>query len=81
MTSVSAQQILHSARSVDQNLITNAGVFDVYEGISLGAEKKSIAIWLTIQPTKHTLTDEQIEVVAEKVIASVEKQTGGILRR
>ena len=77
---VSADQILRAARTVDRNLITDAGVFDVYEGESLGADKKSVAIWLTLQPTEQTLTDEEIDTVAAKVIANVEKQTGGTLR-
>ena len=77
---VSADQILRAARTVDRNLITDAGVFDVYEGESLGADKKSVAIWLTLQPTEQTLTDEEIDAVAAKVIANVEKQTGGTLR-
>jgi phenylalanyl-tRNA synthetase beta chain len=77
---VSADQILRAARSVDRNLITDTGVFDVYEGESLGVDKKSVAIWLTLQPTEQTLTDEEIDTVAAKVIANVEKQTGGILR-
>lgn len=77
---VSADQILRSARTADRNLITDAGVFDIYEGEALGADKKSVAIWLTLQPTEQTLTDEEIDAVAAKVIANVEKQTGGTLR-
>ena len=77
---VSADQILRATRTVDRNLITDAGIFDVYKGESLGADKKSVAIWLTLQPTDQTLTDEEIDTVAAKVIANVEKQTGGTLR-
>ena len=61
-------------------MIADAGVFDVYEGEALGADKKSVAIWLTLQPVERTLTDDEIDAVAAKVVANVEKQTGGTLR-
>ena len=77
---VGAEQILRSARSADRELIADTGVFDVYEGEALGADKKSVAIWLTLQPAERTLTDDEIEAVAAKVVANVEKQTGGTLR-
>ncbi|PPR63034.1 MAG: Phenylalanine--tRNA ligase beta subunit [Alphaproteobacteria bacterium MarineAlpha4_Bin2] len=77
---ISADQILRSAKSADRKLISDAGVFDVYEGESLGADRKSVAVWLTLQPTERTLTDEEIDAVAAKVIDNVKKQTGGKLR-
>jgi phenylalanyl-tRNA synthetase beta chain len=46
----------------------------------VGAGKKSLAINVTLQPTEKTLTDAEIDAVAQKVVASVEKATGGILR-
>lgn len=77
---VSADQILRAARAADRTLITDAGVFDVYQGASMGEGRKSVAIWLTLQPVERTLTDEDIEAVAANVVANVEKQTGGTLR-
>ncbi|MEC8773544.1 MAG: phenylalanine--tRNA ligase subunit beta [Pseudomonadota bacterium] len=78
--SVSADQILRAARGADKALVSDAGVFDVYEGESLGEGRKSVAIWLTLQPTERTMTDEEIDAVAASVVANVEKQTGGTLR-
>ena len=78
--SVSADQILRAARGADKDLVSDAGVFDVYEGESLGEGRKSVAIWLTLQPTERTMTDEEIDAVAASVVANVEKQTGGALR-
>ena len=71
---------LRAARGADKALVSDAGVFDVYEGEALGADKKSVAIWLTLQPVERTLTDEEIDAAAAKVVANVEKQTGGTLR-
>ena len=75
-----AGAIIRAASGAEKALITNVGVFDVFEGKSLGEEKKSIAIEVTLQPTSKTLTDAEIDKVSEKVIAAVKKATGGEIR-
>ena len=55
-------------------------VFDVYEGKGIDDGKKSVAIAVTIQPREKTLTDQEIEAVAAKIVAEVNKKTGGVLR-
>ena len=55
-------------------------VFDVYEGKGIDDGKKSIGIAVTIQPREKTLTDQEIEAVAAKIVAEVTKKTGGTLR-
>ena len=42
--------------------------------------KKSLAIEVTLQPREKTLTDAEIEAVAAKIVAAVQKATGGELR-
>ena len=42
--------------------------------------QKSVAIDVLLQPRQKTLTDEEIDAVAKKIIANVEKATGGTLR-
>jgi phenylalanyl-tRNA synthetase beta chain len=56
------------------------GIFDLFEGGSLGEAKKSVALRVTLQPTDKTLTDEEIEKVSAAIVASVGKATGGTLR-
>ena len=55
-------------------------VFDSFSGAALGADKKSIAITVTLQPIDRTLTDADIEAVSKNIVAAVEKATGGTLR-
>ena len=55
-------------------------MFDVFEGASLGEGKKSIAIEVSIQPVEKTLTDEDFEALAGRIVENVKKQTGGVLR-
>ncbi|MET4200946.1 phenylalanine--tRNA ligase subunit beta [Bradyrhizobium sp. LA6.12] len=77
---VKAGDIVRAAQGVDKKLITGVNVFDVYEGKGIDDGKKSIAIAVTIQPREKTLTDQEIEAVAAKVVAEVTKKTGGVLR-
>jgi len=77
---VAAGEIVRAAAGVDKTLITDVQVFDVYAGEHVGAGKKSVAIAVTLQPVDATLTDEQIDAVAQKITAEVEKRTGGVLR-
>jgi phenylalanyl-tRNA synthetase beta chain len=77
---VKAADIVRAAQSVDRKLIAGINVFDVYEGKGIDPGKKSIAIAVTLQPREKTLTDEEIEAVAGKIVAEVGKRTGGTLR-
>src|SRR5262249_25880384 len=77
---VKAVDVMRTAQSVDRKLITNVNVFDVYEGTGIDPGKKSIAIAVTLQPREKTMTDEEIEAVAGKIVAEVSKRTGGVLR-
>ena len=76
---VAADKLARAAGGADKKMIVGAEVFDVYAGAELGGQK-SVAVNVTIQPTDKTLTDEDIEAIAAKVVANVEKQTGGRLR-
>ncbi len=55
-------------------------MFDLYEGKGIGEGKKSIAITVTIQPREKTLTDAEIDAIAVKIVAEVQKRTGATLR-
>jgi phenylalanyl-tRNA synthetase beta chain len=77
---VKAADIVRAAQSVDKKLITSVSVFDVYEGAGIGANKKSIAIAVTLQPREKTMTDAEIDALGSRIVAEVAKKTGGTLR-
>lgn len=79
-SSTPAGDVIKAASSADKKLITNITLFDVFEDESLGENKKSLAIEATLQPKAKTMTDEEIDAIAEKVIAAVKKATGGEIR-
>jgi phenylalanyl-tRNA synthetase beta chain len=77
---VKAGDVVRAAQGVDRKLITAVTVFDVYEGTGIDPDQKSIAIAVTMQPREKTMTDQEIEAVAAKIVAEVGKRTGGVLR-
>jgi len=77
---VEAQRIVKAAESADRGLIAAVSVFDVFEGEALGAGRKSVAIEVTMQPGERTMTEVEIDAAVQKIVAAVEKATGGTLR-
>jgi len=76
-----AETLLRAARGVDKALVAEVRLFDVYTGAGIDAGKKSLAITVVLQPEEATLTEEALEAFSQKLIAAVEKATGGVLRR
>jgi phenylalanyl-tRNA synthetase beta chain len=81
---IEAEAVLKAARGADKALISDVSVFDVFAGpraeAQMGAGRKSLAIAVRLQPTAATLTEAEIEAVSARVVAAVEKATGGSLR-
>jgi phenylalanyl-tRNA synthetase beta chain len=82
---VEAEAVLRAARGADKALIEAVSVFDVFAGEraagQFGEGKKSLAIAVRLQPTRATLTEAGIEAVSARIVAAVEKATGGVLRQ
>ncbi|HEY1386792.1 MAG TPA: phenylalanine--tRNA ligase subunit beta [Dongiaceae bacterium] len=78
---VPADKLTRAAKSADKALITEAKVFDLFQGGALPEGKKSIAFSVTIQPRERTLTDQEIEALSAKIVSAVNKATGGELRK
>ena len=77
---ISAQDLIKAVSSVDQNLVRNIKVFDVYEGENIPVSQKSIAISVTIQSLEKTLNDSDLEKINKLIIETVEKKTGAKIR-
>ena len=68
-------------KSAGGSLLTNIEVFDVYTGVGVGIDKKSIAYSLTFSDMKKTLTDEEINELMDKIIDAISKKCGAELRK
>ncbi|BDV33417.1 phenylalanine--tRNA ligase subunit beta [Methylocystis iwaonis] len=78
--SASAGDLVKAVAGADKALITDVSVFDVYEGVGVPEGKKSVGVAVTLQPREKTLTDPEIEAVAQKIVAEANKKTGATLR-
>ena len=67
-------------KKIDQELIKEVKIFDVYEGQNISENKKSVALNVTIQSPNKTLTDEDLERINKIIITTVENKTGAKLR-
>jgi phenylalanyl-tRNA synthetase beta chain len=79
-TKVTAEDVVKAARGAERALIEKIDVFDVYEGKGVPEGKKSLAISVRLQPRDKTLTDAEIDAIAQKLVDAVTKATGGMLR-
>ncbi|MBV9064029.1 MAG: phenylalanine--tRNA ligase subunit beta, partial [Alphaproteobacteria bacterium] len=77
---ISAEEVIKAAKSAERALIERVDVFDLYEGQGIPEGKKSLAIAVRLQPKGGTLTDAEIDAIAQKIVAAVTKATGGTLR-
>ncbi len=76
---VAAGDIVKAVKLADRNLIDTVNVFDVYEGKGVPEGQKSMAVAVRIQPRDATLTEAEIEALAQKIIAAAMK-LGATLR-
>ncbi len=77
---VKAQDLINAISSVDQKLLSNVKVFDVYEGENIPDNQKSIAISVTIQSNEKTLNDNDLEKINNLIIETVTNKTGAKIR-
>ena len=77
---VKAQDLIDTISSVDESLIKDIKVFDVYEGDNIPENQKSIAISVTIQSSERTLNEKDLEKINNLIIKTVENKTGAKIR-
>ena len=77
---VAAEAIQRAVRAAERKLLAGVRVFDVYRGQGVPEGRKSVAIEVVLQPATATLTEDEIEAIAARIVAQVGKATGGTLR-
>lgn len=75
-----AIDIVNAVRSLNEKMIKNVELFDIYIDEHDTNGKKSIAITVTIQAQDHTLNEEEITKLNDNIIAKVKVKTGAKLR-
>ena len=78
------ESIRRAIVSSEKDLITEARIFDIFDGEEaenqLGKNKKSVAFMVRLQPFDTTFTDNDLELVSQKIITNVKNATGALLR-
>lgn len=79
--SLTSLEVEKAIKNGGGSLLTNIEIFDVYTGIGVGLDKKSMAYSLTFSDNKKTLTDEEVNALMEKIINTVSKKCGAEIRK
>jgi len=61
-------------------LVKRVILFDLYRGKQIPEGKKSFAIRIIYQSSKHTLTDEEVDQTQEQMLARLHQELGATLR-
>ena len=77
---INAQNLIEVILDIDNSLIKDVKIFDVYEGENIPSGKKSIALKVTIQSDHKTLNENDLTDISNKIVNSVEEKIGAKLR-
>ena len=77
---VEASALCNTIREVGGALVKQVVIFDVFEGESLGADKRSIALGVLASDTERTLEDQDTDALIEKIVAACSEKFGATLR-
>jgi len=72
-------QIEKAIKQAEKELITKVKLFDIYEGETIGHDKKSLAYSILLQAKDRTLTDEEMLKIQQKIFENL-KSIGGVIR-
>ena len=77
---ISADEIAKLIKKAAGALLTKIEIFDVYQGINIPKNKRSIAYSLSFGTMDRTLTDEEINTIMSKVIETLQNKIDAELR-
>lgn len=78
--SVKANDLICAIKEELGNIVCDVNIFDVFEGESLGEDKRSIALSVVMQDTTRTLDDEAVDNMSSKVIEIAKSKFDATLR-
>ena len=70
---LAADRLLRAVRGADKAAITEARIFDVFTGESVGAGLKSVAIEVVLQPAEKSFDEAALKEISEKIVAAAGK--------
>lgn len=77
---VQVGDIIDVIRAVDDTILEDVQLFDVYRGKQVEEGKKSVAFTLTYRDKNKTLTDDDVAAVHNKVLDALNEKINAVLR-
>ena len=74
-----AMDLVKAVNAAEKTLLRDVIIFDVYTGKGIEHGQKSVALTVTLQADDRTLTDAEIETVAQAILTNARKM-GAVLR-
>ncbi len=76
---VAASTLISTIKKIDP-LIKQVYIFDIYQGPGVPTGKKSVGIRIRLEPQTQTFTEEEIKTLSDRIVETIQKTTGGLLR-
>lgn len=77
---VSAEAIIKTARKAANALVSDISIFDIYCGEPIAKGQKSVSLAVKFESADHTLHQEEIAPVYDKIVQELNKQYGALVR-
>ena len=77
---ISAGDIIRFLSSLDRKLIKDIRIFDLYEGEKILENEKAVGVSIILQPEEMTLSDNEIDILSNKIIQNISTKYNGRLR-
>ena len=78
--SISFSQLKETAQKAERKLLTEVGIFDIYEGEKIPEGKKQYALSFVLSDPNKTLNDKSIDKAMRRIQQVLEKELGAQLR-
>ncbi|MBN2696105.1 MAG: phenylalanine--tRNA ligase subunit beta [Bacilli bacterium] len=75
-----ADAVLESIARAKIKQLTDVKVFDLYQGDKIAQDKKSIALTVTFKDSEKTLSSDEIDALANKLLKHLENELQAVLR-
>src|SRR5699024_3103422 len=77
---VAAGDLVATIKGLQEPLLQDAGVFDVFYPDDLETGSKSVALGLIFQDKASTLTDDAVDTILERMVAALESRYSARIR-
>lgn len=77
---IAVETILNHIKREASELLSSVKLFDLYEGVSIGSNKRSLAFSLEYNSSERTLTEAEVEKDFTTLIKSVTQKFNAVLR-